>query len=156
MARSDRKRKAPQKSAAPAEPAVDVVAAADGAPATGDTPTANGSDKSPRRQRTARISKKHVRLVYAALVVVNVLVYIQVLGHGFVHFDDNVYIFENGNVRAGLHEDTIKWALTSGDASNWHPITWLSLMLDSTIYGEGPENNRTLNPAGFHFTKLTS
>ncbi|MDP6449269.1 MAG: tetratricopeptide repeat protein [Lentisphaeria bacterium] len=154
MARSNRKRKAPQKPEAPAEPAVDGAAAADGEPATGDTPTANGSDKSPRRQRPARISKKHVRLVYAALVIVNVLVYIQVLGHDFVHFDDNVYIFENGNVRAGLHEDTIKWALTSGDASNWHPITWLSLMLDSTIYGEGRENNRTLNPAGFHFTNL--
>ena len=146
MARSDRKRKAPQKSAAPAEPAADVATPNDDAPATGEKP--------PRRQLATRISKKHVRLVYAALIFVNVLVYIQVLGHDFVNFDDNVYIFENGNVRAGLHEDTIKWALTSGDASNWHPITWLSLMLDSTIYGKGAENNRTLSPGGFHFTNL--
>ena len=146
MARSDRKRKAPQKSAATAEPAADVATPNDDAPATGEKP--------PRRQLATRISKKHVRLVYAALIFVNVLVYIQVLGHDFVNFDDNVYIFENGNVRAGLHEDTIKWALTSGDASNWHPITWLSLMLDSTIYGKGAENNRTLSPGGFHFTNL--
>ena len=154
MARSNRKRKAPQKPAAAAEPAVDDARAADDAPASGDTPAANGSREPPRRQPAARISKKHVRLVYAALVVVNVLVYIQVLGHDFVHFDDNVYIFENGNVKAGLHEDTIAWALTSGAASNWHPITWLSLMLDSTIYGKGSDNDRTLKAGGFHLTNL--
>ena len=84
MARSDRKRKAPQKSAATAEPAADVATPNDDAPATGEKP--------PRRQLATRISKKHVRLVYAALIFVNVLVYIQVLGHDFVNFDDNVYI----------------------------------------------------------------
>jgi tetratricopeptide (TPR) repeat protein len=73
-------------------------------------------------------------------------VYWQVQGHAFVTFDDYQYVVENPHVRHGLTLQGIVWAFTSGYASNWHPLTWLSHMLDCTLYG--------LNPKGHHFNNL--
>ena len=64
----------------------------------------------------------------------------------FVAFDDQLYVTENSKVQDGLTYKGIAWAFTSFYASNWHPITWLSHMLDCEIYG--------LNPMGHHWTNL--
>lgn len=66
--------------------------------------------------------------------------------YGFVTFDDPHYVVYNGHVHAGLSGQSVWWALTSFDALNWHPLTWISLQLDFTIHG--------LNPRGFHATNL--
>jgi protein O-mannosyl-transferase len=66
--------------------------------------------------------------------------------NGFVDYDDGQYIFENPMVQAGLTMDGVRWAFTSGHASNWHPLTWLSHMLDVELFG--------LQPAGHHVTSL--
>ena len=68
-------------------------------------------------------------------------IYGQVVRHSFINFDDNIYLYDNNKVKAGLSLDGFSWALTSTHASNWHPITWLSHMLDCQFFG--------LN-AGFH------
>ncbi len=52
-------------------------------------------------------------------------------------YDDDDYFFLNPNVLGGLTWDNIKWAFTSGEYQNWHPLTWLSLMLDATFFGNG-------------------
>ncbi len=65
---------------------------------------------------------------------------------GFVRFDDPAYVTENPQVQAGLSIASLKWAFTTGTMSNWHPITWLSHMLDSELYG--------LEPAGHHATSV--
>jgi len=63
--------------------------------------------------------------------------------NGFTNLDDDIYILDNAHVRAGLTWDTVKWAFTSYDAANWHPLTWLSHALDYQLF--------KLNPAGPHY-----
>ena len=77
-----------------------------------------------------------------ALVLLTVLAYLPVRNNAFINFDDNHYITENANVRSGLSWDVVKWAFTTDDAANWHPLTWLSHALDCQLFG--------LNPAGHH------
>ena len=80
------------------------------------------------------------------LVIAIIAVYWQVGNHEFVDFDDNEYVTKNRHVQAGLTSDSITWAFTSTHAANWHPLTWLSHMLDCQIYG--------LNPGGHHLTNV--
>ncbi len=64
-----------------------------------------------------------------------------------VNYDDADYVGEsNPHVPQGLTKDGFVWAFTTGHASNWHPITWLSHMLDTQIFGD--------KPAGAHFTNI--
>ena len=81
------------------------------------------------------------------LLILSVLiVYGQVLGFKFVNYDDNRYITGNPMVQQGLTPDSVKWAFTTTHAEFWHPLTWLSHMLDVQVFG--------LNPAGHHFSNL--
>ena len=81
-----------------------------------------------------------------ALIAVVLAVYNPVIRNSFVNYDDEGYIVQNAHVRAGLTRDTVKWAFTTYDQSNWHPLTWLSHALDCEIFG--------LNPAGHHYTSV--
>jgi tetratricopeptide (TPR) repeat protein len=62
-------------------------------------------------------------------------VYWQVGGHAFVNFDDDIYVSENPIVLRGLTLEGVRWAFTTFHASNWHPLTWLSHMLDVELFG---------------------
>ena len=66
--------------------------------------------------------------------------------HEFVNFDDNLYVYENPIVERGLTLNGIGWALTYGQIGHWHPVTWLSHMLDCQLYG--------LHPGGHHLTNV--
>ena len=66
--------------------------------------------------------------------------------NGFINYDDNVYVTGNAHVQGGLSPAGVAWAFKSMDASNWHPLTWLSHMADCEFYG--------LNPEGHHFTSV--
>jgi hypothetical protein len=81
-----------------------------------------------------------------ALVVSTLAVYHSVGGHPFVDYDDQDYVTNNAHVKAGLTWDTFFWAWTATQASNWHPVTWLSHAADCDFYG--------LNPSGHHWTSL--
>lgn len=70
----------------------------------------------------------------------------QTLHFGFVNFDDDVYVYKNPHVAGGLNWNGIVWAFTHVHSSNWHPLTWLSHMLDCQLYG--------LNPGGHHLTNI--
>ncbi len=80
------------------------------------------------------------------LVVATLAVYWQVGNHEFVNYDDPSYVTENRHVQAGLTWESIIWAFTTTHRSNWHPLTWLSHMLDCQFFG--------LNPIGHHFTSV--
>jgi Tfp pilus assembly protein PilF len=69
------------------------------------------------------------------LVAVILAVYAQVMNHQFIMLDDNRYIRQNPIVNHGLTLAGIAWAFTTFHAANWHPLTWLSHMLDSQIFG---------------------
>ncbi len=85
-------------------------------------------------------------IIRLALVAACVGVYGQGLGFEFVSYDDPMYVFEQPLVRSGLTLPGVLWAATSLEISNWHPVTWLSHMLDCTLFG--------LKPAGHHLTSL--
>ena len=70
----------------------------------------------------------------------------QTLHHGFVNYDDNRYVYENPIVQKGLTWAGFRWAFTHLAVDNWHPLTWLSHMLDCELYG--------LKPAGHHLTNV--
>jgi protein O-mannosyl-transferase len=81
------------------------------------------------------------------LLVLSILVaYYQVFSFGFLTYDTWAYVTDNTRVHAGITVDNIKWAFTTSFFTNWHPVTWLSYMLDMELWG--------LNPAGFHATNL--
>ena len=63
------------------------------------------------------------------------LVYARVAGHEFVSYDDDVYVYDNPHVLQGLSWSGIRWAFTSIHAANYHPLTWLSHMLDIELFG---------------------
>lgn len=77
-----------------------------------------------------------------ALVVLNIVVYAQVWHHDFVSFDDPQYVTENVHVKAGLTWSGVRWALTTGEAGNWHPLAWISHMVDAQLFGvqAGPQH----------------
>ncbi len=80
------------------------------------------------------------------LLLLVVGVFLPSLRHGFVNFDDSVYVYENAHVQHGLTEENLRWAFTTLDAGFWHPLTWVSLLLDRQLFGMGP--------AGYHLTSL--
>lgn len=66
---------------------------------------------------------------------------------GFVDLDDGQYLKENQHVRAGLSAEGVLWAFQSAAASNWHPVTWLSLMADVSFFGVNPHASHWVNIA---------
>ena len=69
------------------------------------------------------------------------------LNNGFIGYDDPAYVTQNPHVNTGLTRPNIVWAFSGAHASNWHPLTWVSLQLDCALY--------RLAPAGYHLTSLS-
>jgi hypothetical protein len=65
-------------------------------------------------------------------------VFWQVHSFDFISYDDGSYVYENPHVLSGLTSEGVVWAFTTGESANWHPLTWLSLMLDSQLFGRDP------------------
>ena len=84
-------------------------------------------------------------LVVLLLVVATVSVYWQVRGHDFVNHDDNIYAYENKNVQAGLTGENVVWAFVRPHIGHWHPMTWLSYMVDVELFGPNPGALHTTN-----------
>ncbi|MEK7780875.1 MAG: hypothetical protein AAB370_05180, partial [Verrucomicrobiota bacterium] len=73
------------------------------------------------------------------------LAYWPVVHADFINYDDNDYVTANPRVEDGLTWNNIAWAFTSRHASNWHPLTWLSHMLDVQLFGTGPTAPHCVN-----------
>jgi len=87
-----------------------------------------------------------LRLLICLLLAGAVLLpYVQVKDHEFITFDDDMYVTENPVVRAGLTWHGVRWAFTAEHAANWHPLTWLSHMLDCQLYGMWPGGHHLTN-----------
>jgi Tfp pilus assembly protein PilF len=72
------------------------------------------------------------------LVTVTLAVYWPAVHCDFLNLDDTYYFTANSHVQTGLKPANLVWAFTTRHASNWHPLTWLSLMLDAEMFGKGP------------------
>ena len=93
-----------------------------------------------------QLDRRLTILVCVGLAVATILVYTPVWLHDFVSYDDPLYVTENFHVKAGLTWQSVQWALTTSAASNWHPLAWLSHMLDVQLFG--------LNAGAHHVTNL--
>jgi Tfp pilus assembly protein PilF len=86
-------------------------------------------------------------LVFCLLLTIAVLVcYNPVTNNGFLRYDDDRYVVDNLHVRAGVTWSTVKWAFTTYELANWHPLTWLSHAMDCELFG--------LKPAGHHYMSV--
>jgi len=92
------------------------------------------------------VNRKAVFFVYAGLVIATIIAYQPVCKNDFVYFDDDVYVTDNANIKNGFTRQAIAWAFSSGYAENWHPLTWISHILDYRIFGP--------NPVGHHLTNV--
>src|SRR5581483_7560706 len=89
---------------------------------------------------------KRTKLICAALLVaVTVAVYWPVTGCDFINYDDPDYVTNNPMVQHGLTAQSVTWAFTQSHASNWHPLTWLSHMLDCALFGLKPGAHHAVN-----------
>jgi protein O-mannosyl-transferase len=87
------------------------------------------------------------RLIFCLLLALaTIALYNSVTRAPFLNFDDQVYVTDNPQVRAGLSWNTVVWAFRTPKAYDWHPLGWLSYALDCQIFG--------LNPAGYHTTNV--
>jgi tetratricopeptide (TPR) repeat protein len=95
-------------------------------------------------EKSLKISREVI--VCLLLTAIVLAVYWPVRHFDFVACDDNIYVTENHHVREGLSGQNIVWAFTTADTTNWHPLTWLSLLVDSSLYG--------LYAGGYHLTNV--
>ncbi len=86
------------------------------------------------------------RLAIVLIVVATVSVYYQLSRHTFLTLDDPLYVTGNDRVKSGLTPANIAWALTTFKGEFWHPLTWLSFLMDTEIYG--------VRAGGYLFTNL--
>src|SRR5215469_12895409 len=89
---------------------------------------------------------QQTRIVCGAIAFLILAAYWPVFRNGFVTYDDPQYITSNPHVLGGLSWQNIVWAFSSSHAGNWHPLTWISHMLDISLFG--------LRPGWHHFINL--
>jgi tetratricopeptide (TPR) repeat protein len=104
----------------------------------------------PLISNTGRTPQAALRLRVAgiclALAAITLAVFGQTVRHQFVNFDDGDYVVTNPVVAHGLSFNGFIWAFARPHHANWHPLTWLSHMLDCQLYG--------LHPGGHHLTNV--
>lgn len=93
----------------------------------------------------ARDEKWRLPLALLLIAIVTVAVYWQVLHNDFIDFDDDVYVTSNMIVRQGLTSQGFVWAFTAFHAGNWHPLTWLSHMLDVQLFHMDPRGHHAVS-----------
>jgi hypothetical protein len=92
------------------------------------------------------LTKQRSLWVCLALALTTAAVFYQVCTYDFVNYDDHSYVCENANIQSGITPKSIKWAFTTGHTGYWHPLTWLTLMVDWHLFASWP--------GGYHLTSL--
>jgi protein O-mannosyl-transferase len=90
--------------------------------------------------------KTYTYILAFLLSAIICIVYTPLLFNSFINYDDQSYVTRNQYVQAGFTYTGVIWAFTTSHAYNWHPVTWISHMLDVQLYG--------LNPTGHHLTSI--
>src|SRR5580704_11824832 len=99
--------------------------------------------------RVEVISARMLWIICALLTLAIVCIYAQTASHGYIAYDDDQYVYENHWVKAGLTAGNLVWAFTTFFYANWHPLTWISYMLDFSLFGPNPGAQHLVNVA-FH------
>lgn len=106
----------------------------------------DGSDMVLRENTPILTNFTYRQFILLVLTVATLIVYWQVQYYDFIGYDDPSYVTSNRHVQSGLTSEGIQWAAKTMELSNWHPLTWLSHMVDCELFG--------LNPMGHHWTNL--
>ncbi len=93
-----------------------------------------------------RINRSYKWCLCVLLVVMTAAAYWHVMDCGFTNYDDDAYVTNNAHVNTGLNAENVKWAFVTLNYHLWHPLTWVSLMLDAQISG--------MDASGYHATNL--
>jgi len=91
-------------------------------------------------------AKEKLLVVSVVLAGITLAVYWQTSQFGFIRLDDPVYVVKNHRIQSGITLENIQWAFTTTYAEFWHPVTWLSLMLDYRLFG--------LQASAYHMNNL--
>lgn len=83
--------------------------------------------------------------IASALVAATFLVYLPTHSYDFLNWDDQSYVVDNDYVKAGVSTTSLAWAFTHSHSANWHPLTWISHMLDCQVYGLQPGKHHLTN-----------
>jgi tetratricopeptide (TPR) repeat protein len=118
-----------------------MTVAADAAAATAD-PVDPHSVPSQNKAWTERAATP---LLAILLAVATIALYAASLNNGFISYDDPAYVTNNRIVMQGLTRSGAIWAFTTSAEANWHPITWLSHMLDVQLFGMHPAGHHLMN-----------
>ena len=95
---------------------------------------------------TANLTRNQQSAVIClALALVTAALYWPMTHHEFINLDDQQYITQNAHVQAGLTWPGMVWAFETTEAANWHPLTWISHMLDCQLYGSYPGGHHATN-----------
>src|SRR5512139_3656193 len=97
-------------------------------------------------QKAFMSKKKQILLICILLSAATLLAFWQVNHCDFIHYDDDGYVAKNSYIQDGITVEGIRWAFTTDYFANWHPLTWISHMLDVQLFG--------LKPQGHHLTNL--
>jgi protein O-mannosyl-transferase len=108
------------------------------------SPSPASDENSPRAQPVS--GKRLTTLLGLVLASVTLILFWPVTGYDFVVMDDGLYVYDNAGVTRGLSLAGLHWAFTNIHAGYWIPLTWISLMLDHSLYG--------LFAGGYHLTNL--
>jgi tetratricopeptide (TPR) repeat protein len=106
------------------------------------------SDVKPKRSETIR-----AMFICIALAAVVFTAFEGVRNNGFVNYDDDLYVTDNPVVQGGLNFESILWAFTTWHAGNWHPLTWISHLIDSSVFGKNPAGHHLVS-VGFHIANV--
>ncbi|HYA40834.1 MAG TPA: tetratricopeptide repeat protein [Syntrophobacteraceae bacterium] len=88
---------------------------------------------------------KQILLIYLFLTITTLSAFRRLTQCDFINYDDPSYVTENVHIKNGVTFDAIRWAFTSAYASNWHPITWMSHILDVQLFGLNPHLHHSTN-----------
>ena len=92
------------------------------------------------------MNKKYTCLIIVLLILISFIAFGRIQSNDFVNYDDDVFITNNNHIKVGFNAESIKWAFTAAYMSYWHPLTWLSIMLDWRLFGA--------NASGYHLVSL--
>jgi tetratricopeptide (TPR) repeat protein len=95
---------------------------------------------------SSMLKNKQILVICLLLAAAATIAFQQVSQCDFINYDDPSYVTENIHIRQGITIQAIRWAFTTGYAANWHPVTWMSHMLDVQLFG--------LKPRWHHLTNL--
>ena len=90
--------------------------------------------------------RKHpVVAIILILIILTFAAYWRVLGSDFVRYDDDIYVYANEHIQHGITPQSLKWAFNAGYACNWHPLAWISHMVDYRLFGNKPMGHHLVN-----------